>query len=247
MLLCMRMCGARAFSVLHGKALACFCLSCMGLCLLVMRVAVVCLCVAQGLSVKAGAKSMRKSKTQKQNPKSVTVTSLPPPSLPPSPSPFPSPVLPGSLCTGATTPTTSPVVVVVGRGAVDCSCLLQEQCPTRRRGGGRRGWGWQQGCRWQLGHRPRLVCQGGRGVSLLQRKGRAEQGDWVPSRTGCYHGNCVPQAMVTMVMGCQSGCFFFSVTVLFCGNNFCSTMHSWFQIDMQLRSAKFVLPDILPE
>ena len=96
-LLYMRMCGARAFSVLHGNALACFCLSCMGLCLLV-----VCLCVAQGLSVKAGAKSNRKSKskTQKQNPESVTVTSLSPPSLAPFPSPFPSPVLPGSLCSG---------------------------------------------------------------------------------------------------------------------------------------------------
>ena len=34
-LLYMRMCGARPFSVLHGNALACFCLSCMGLCLLV--------------------------------------------------------------------------------------------------------------------------------------------------------------------------------------------------------------------
>ena len=47
-------------SVVHGSVLAC-----------VMRVAVVCLCVAQGLSVKAGAKSMRKSKskTQKQNAK----------------------------------------------------------------------------------------------------------------------------------------------------------------------------------
>ena len=142
---------------------------------------------------------------------SLSLPSLPLPWL--LPLSLPLPLSSPAASVAATTPTTTPVVVVVRRGAVHCSCLLQEQCPTRRRGGGRRGWGWQQGRRWQLGHRPRLVCQGGRGVSLLQRKGRAGQGDWVPSRTGCYHGNCVPRAMVTMVMGCQRGCFC-SVTLL---------------------------------
>ena len=104
-------------------------------------------------------RSKIKSQKQKQNTK-AKCKSLPSLPLPwPLPLPLSLPLSsPAASVVAATMPTTSPIVVVVGRGAVHCSCLLQEQCPTRRRGGGRRGWGWHQGRRWQLGHRPRLVA-----------------------------------------------------------------------------------------
>ena len=97
---------------------------------------------------------------------------------PPSPCHPCWPSLPCILCSGRGRDHArhSPVIMVMHGGAVQRPCLLQERRTTLRLSGGRSGWGCKEGRQWQLGHRPRLVGHGGDGVSLLQRKGRAEIG-----------------------------------------------------------------------